>query len=52
LTIVTKQVDRHADAFIKRRERMLRWSASCASTALVARGGGEKALERHARVAG
>ena len=48
MSVLTSQVERESEVFAKRRERMEALVAELRErTALVARGGGEKALERH-----
>src|SRR5204862_4215674 len=48
MAVLTSQLDRDAEEFARRRERMEELVAEVRErTAQVARGGGEKALERH-----
>src|SRR5204862_1271998 len=48
MAVLTSQLDRDAEEFARRRERMEELVAELRErTAQVARGGGEKALERH-----
>src|SRR5436305_8214558 len=48
MAVLTSQLDRGAEEFARRRERMEELVAELRErTAQVARGGGEKALERH-----